>query len=344
VQTNIVAIRRFLLERGIPCAVINLTRHRSGEGEDVYHPRNAIEVLRLLMRLPADIVHVHIGGNISLRLLALGFLCCSLPRRKTVLTLHSGGYPTSEAGHTARRGTLRGFILRRFDRVIAVNPELQKLFHVFGVAPGRVRLIHPHALPAQPPSPALPRPLAEFFDSHRPILTTVGLLEPEYNLPLQIDALAHVRKRFATAGLLIVGSGSLEEELRRLIDRKPYGPHILLCGDLEHDATLRAIADSHVFLRTTAYDGDSISVREALHFGVSVIATDNRMRPDGVRLIPRADLRALCEAIERELLQNKPREMRREADERNLQKVLTLYSELLGGEGPKDTGGQGPGM
>ena len=33
-----------------------------------------------------------------------------------------------------------------------------------------------------------------------------------------------------------------------------------------------------IFLRTTLYDGDSISVREALHLGVPVIASDNGMR------------------------------------------------------------------
>ena len=341
VQTNIVAIRRFLHDRRIPCSVINLARHKGADAEEVYHPRNALEVLRLLARLRCDIIHLHIGGDISLRLLALGLVCCVLPRRKTVLTFHSGGYPTSEAGKTARPGTLRGFIFRRFDRVIGVNRELEKLFHKFGVAPRRVRLISPHALRSQPTEAAFPRQLEMFFESHTPVLTTVGLLEPEYDLPLQIEALALVLERFPNAGLLIVGSGSLEEELRGLIDSKPYGEHILLCGDLEHTATLRAIEESDLFLRTTRYDGDSISVREALHLGVTVIATDNRMRPDGVRLIPPSDLGALCRAIEQNLSQSKPRQTKGEADEGNLEEVLKLYKELLGLEDGQEQGSGG---
>ncbi|MCI0490563.1 MAG: glycosyltransferase family 4 protein [Blastocatellia bacterium] len=331
VQTNIVAIRRFLLERRIPCSVINLTRHRRADAEEVYYPKNALEVLRLLVRLPVDIIHLHIGGDISLRLLALGLICCLLPRRKTVLTFHSGGYPLSEAGKRARPATLRGFIFRRFDRIIGVNLELEELFKKFGVPSRRVRLIHPHALTSEPPCAPLPPRLEKFFESHSPVLTTVGLLEPEYDLPLQIEALALVRERFPNAGLLIAGSGSLEEELRELIDSKPHGEHILLCGDLEHTATLRAIAESDLFLRTTLYDGDSISVREALHLGVTVIATDNRMRPDGVCLIPPSDLGALCEAIEQNLFQSKPRQTDGEADEKNLQEVLKLYRELMEG-------------
>ena len=51
-------------------------------------------------------------------------------------------------------------------------------------------------------------------------------------------------------------------------------------------------------LRTTWYDGDALSVREALHFGLPVIATDNGMRPAGVRLIPPRDLKELLAAID----------------------------------------------
>lgn len=331
VQTNIVSIRRFLLAHGIPCSVINLTRHRRADAEQVYHPRNALEVLRLLARLRCDIIHLHIGGSISPRLLALGLLCCLLPRRKTVLTFHSGGYPTSEAGKTPRPATLRGFILRRFDRVIAVNQELVKVFQKFGVAPHRVRLISPHSLPARATQGALPRQLGMFLESHSPVLTTVGLLEPEYDLPLQVEALALVLERFPSAGLLIIGSGSLEEELRGLIDSKRYSEHILLYGDLEHAATLGAIEKSDLVLRTTLYDGDSISVREALHLGVRVIATDNRMRPHGVHLIPASDLGALWRAIEGDLSQIEPQQRKGEADEANLEEVLNLYRELMGG-------------
>ena len=46
------------------------------------------------------------------------------------------------------------------------------------------------------------------------LLLTVGLLEPEYDLPLQIDVLGQVRERYPEAGLIIAGSGSLEQLLR----------------------------------------------------------------------------------------------------------------------------------
>lgn len=329
VQTHVVAVRRYLRRRGVPCAVINITRHRKPDSDEVYYPGSGFEVVRLLLQLRYDIIHLHFGGNLTSRLLALGFFCTLIPRRRVVLTFHSGGYPVSDEGRRAHRRTLRGFVFRRFDRVIGVNQQLVDLFERLGVSPDRIRLIEPHALSVELPADSLSPELQLFFESHTPVLTTVGLLEPEYDLPLQIEVLGPLRKRFIKAGLVIIGSGSLEDTLRELIKGKPYAEHILLAGDVPHSETLRVIADCNLFLRTTLYDGDSISVREALHIGVPVIATDNHMRPSGVDLVPPADGDALLEAIEQRLSNGNERLSCGVADEQNLEAVFELYQELM---------------
>src|SRR6267142_927258 len=98
VQTNLVGIRTLLREQGHWCGVINLTRHRRPEGDDIYYPKNALETLQLLLNLRSDIIHIHIGGNLSRRLVALSAICCAMPHAKSVLTFHSGGYPGSKGG------------------------------------------------------------------------------------------------------------------------------------------------------------------------------------------------------------------------------------------------------
>jgi glycosyltransferase involved in cell wall biosynthesis len=329
VQTNLVAIRRFLLARGIPCAVINLTRYRREDGDEIYYPKNPLDVLKLLTRLRYDIIHLHFGGNLSLRLMMLAMACCLMPRSKTVLTFHSGGYPLSAAGKDAKPLSFRGFVLRRFDRVIGVNQELEKLFRRFGVAEEQIRLIYPHAISLDLVERSLPDHLARFFQTHHPTLVTVSGLEPEYDLSLQIDVLGQVRERFPDAGLVIIGSGSLETEVKERIQSKPYAEHILLCGDVPHSTTLRAIAESDLFLRTTLYDGDSISVREALLIGTPVIATDNGMRPGGTRLIPCSDPDALRRTIEQVLTETAPEQPQGDTGERNIEEVFELYQELF---------------
>jgi hypothetical protein len=82
-----------------------------------------------------------------------------------------------------------------------------------------------------------------------------------------------------------------------------------------------------VFLRTTPYDGDSISVREALHIGAPVVATDNGMRPEGIHLIPSCDLAALHGEIEARLIEGSSRQSRDEANEQNLEAHKELMQE-----------------
>jgi glycogen(starch) synthase len=329
VQTNLVAIRDTVRKHGGWCGVINLTRHRGPAADDVYYPRTAFETLSLLLKLRYDIVHLHIGGHLSARLLALSAVCCAMPRTKSVLTFHSGGYPSSPHGRRARSRSLRGFIMRRFDSIIVVNAEISGMFERFGVPQSRIHLIPPHAQPALDDGP-LPGGLSEFFARHDPVLLTVGLLEPEYDLHLQIEVLGRVRERHPAAGLVIVGSGSLEPNLRRHIQSSDYSGHIVLYGDLAHAATMRAMAASDVLLRTTRYDGDSVAVREALALGTPVIATDNAMRPRGVRTVPVGDIGALALSIE-EVLANSdhvPVSAEFPAND-NLENVYRLYSNLL---------------
>jgi len=329
VQTNLLAIRQFLKTRGDWCGVINLTRHRKPAADDVYYPRRAFETLWLLLKLRYDIIHLHIGGDLRPRLLALSLICCSIPGTKAILTFHSGGYPASKAGRTARPRTLRGFILRRFDAIIAVNREIAAMFQRFGVSPGRIHTICPFAAPALDKT-ALPDHLQRFFQSHRPVFLTVGLLEPEYDLTLQIDLMGRIRETYPGAGLLIAGSGSLEDVLRRHIAGTPYSAHVMLYGDMPHQVTLRAMTECDVLLRTTLYDGDSVAVREALALGTPVVATNNGMRPGRVHLIPPRDPGGLIHAIRACLTipKNPKRALDAQADDHS-EEVYGVYRDLL---------------
>jgi glycosyltransferase involved in cell wall biosynthesis len=302
---------------------------RSGDDADVYRPRGTLGLVRMLFKLRYQIVHLHIGGNLTLRLLGLALLCTCLRNKRVVLSFHSGGYPLSPAGQRASPRTLRGFILRRLDRVIGVNARLVEMFKRFGVAADRVRLIYPYALSRPKAETVIPEAVQRFLDAHSPVLISVGLLEREYDLRQQIDALGLIADKFPGAGLILIGSGSLEGELRKRTASKPYAARILLCGDLNHEVTLRVMDECDLLMRTTLYDGDSISVREGLHLGLPVVATDNGMRPAGVDLIPPADLHALAGAILRGLARGRSQPDEHTDGQENIRAVLDLYRELL---------------
>jgi len=176
--------------------------------------------------------------------------------------------------------------------------------------------------------------MRRFFDSHSHILLGVCGLEPEYNVPLLIDVLSPVRKLFSGAGLVLIGSGSLRGEIESQIAQSPCASNILLCGDLPHAVTLRAIAESSVLLRPTRYDGDSIAVREALHFRTPVIASDNSPRPPGVHVVSLEDLPALIAVIENVLRSPRTSITVPEAlgVNDNLERILKVYASIMSGE------------
>ena len=327
------AIREELLKNGHQCSIIATARStRITDEPNVYHPRNPLELLKLLANLDYDILHLHVGGEISRRVLGLIAACAFFGRGKSVFSLHSGGYPLSKHGKAARKSSIRGFIFRQFKRIIAVNPLIAEVFERYGVDKKKISIIYPFFLQNPDENVEVPTELKDFTGRHKPFLLTVCLLEETYDLFMQIDAMKRVLEKFPEAGLMIVGSGSLEEKLKAAIRSKDYAKNIFLAGDVEHKITLHLINEADILLRTTLFDGDAIAVREALFLETPVIATDNKMRPEGVHLIPMHNAEALVEKIEILANSGKRRKTVKPDDRSNIVEVLKVYDEVLENE------------
>ncbi len=182
-------------------------------------------------------------------------------------------------------------MLRRFDGLIGVNPEIISFFQRLGVAPERTRLIYPHSFLTRRKLPDLAGTLYLLFqraqscvDFSRPAGTRVRSSSADRSpgtSPAKVSVSRIVVNWIGKPGSRICAAKS---------HACTYAEHILLCGDVPHAITMAAISQADVMLRTTLFDGDAVSVREALHLGTPVIASDNGMRPDGVHLIPKSNL------------------------------------------------------
>lgn len=328
ISRNYLAIRDDLRRAGHRCSVIAIAKSsRIVEEPDVYHPRNPLELVKLLRRLDYDVLHLHIGGEIPPRVLALMAVCGVIARNKNVLTLHSGGYALEKVKN-AKSFSSAAAVFRLYRKVIGVNPLMLELFEKFGVPNDRTHLIYPFVLRNPDGTVEIPPPLKEFAEKHSPFLLTVCLLEETYDLFMQIESMEKILKRLPDAGLMLVGSGSLEADLKRAIAEKPYRDRIFLTGDVEHKITLHLIDRADVLLRTTKFDGDAIAVREALFLDTPVVATDNGMRPAGVRLIPVHDRNALIEAVEATTKRGKPEKILKPDDNGNIAAVVGVYEEI----------------
>jgi glycosyltransferase involved in cell wall biosynthesis len=330
VQSHISALAARARAAGHQVSFVAITRSEPVTSSDVYYPTGSVDLARILLRLKPDVAHMHVGGELTDRLALLGAALTALPGCASVLTFHSGGFPSSPRGLAASPRSIAGILLRRLDAVVAVNAQIADLFRRYGVADSRLSVIAPYArLDRAAIAPALSADLDAFFRAHSPVFLSVGLLEDEYCLELQIDSIGALRARWPNAGLVMIGSGSLYASLAERIANSAHRDHILLTGNVSHGIVLRAIQEASVLLRTTKFDGDAVSVREALQLGTPVVASDNGMRPDGVTLMNALTIGALAESCAECLTPSVSGATRRIVDNADeLDQVLALYERI----------------
>ena len=325
ISRNMLAIRDRLAVAGHRCSIVATSRSSRIEKEqDVYHPATAWELIQVIRGLRANIIHLHIGGDVTPRVLSLMAAVGAVGIGKSVLTLHSGGYPETSHGRAANRYTVRGAIFRAFKRLIAVNEMIAEVFKRYGVKESKVRLISPFSCTRPDNSLQLPDHISAFCAEHAPLLAAVGGLEKDYDPLFLINSIAAIKKRYPSAGLVIVGGGSMHDEVQRTVDQNGSAENVLIASDVPHAITLKLMERVDMMLRTTLFDGDAISVREALFLGTPVIASDNGMRPSGVRLLSERTAEELINAIDDCLLQGRSSGSG-DADFRNIDEVVRLY-------------------
>lgn len=208
------------------------------------------------------------------RAIVLAPVFALLPGR-TVLVLHSGGVGRQIEAQTASQARLLGLSLRAYDQIWAVTADIGAALPPRMLE--RVQVVHPF-VPS--PQPGAGRPERE------PHLLTVATNSglPHYNAELAVDAVRLVRHDWPDARLWILAYDQDGPELARLREFIAGLEWVELSLNLSGADVASVLARSEVFLRPTAWDGNSIIVREALAVGTRVVASDVSARPAGVEL------------------------------------------------------------
>ncbi|MFT3746020.1 MAG: glycosyltransferase family 4 protein [Pyrinomonadaceae bacterium] len=330
VSRNMLAIREELIKRGDECTIIATSRSASiGNEPNVYHPSGPIEVVKILSSIRFDVLHLHVGGELNNRVLGLVLIASIFGGKKSVLTVHSGAFPLTAEAKNATKGSKHGILFRRFGAMIAVNDALADVFRRFGVLNDRIHKILPFALRKPDESVNIPAHLADFCSDHSPLMLSVGGLEKDYDPFFQIRAMSKVLADHPNAGLILIGDGSMRVEVEKAIAASSYADRILVAGNVEHTVTLNLIDRADILLRTTLFDGDAISVREALFLGTPVIATQNGMRPEGTYLIEIGDEETFVRLVREISSRTKAKGIPGADEVDNISQVLDLYERLL---------------
>jgi glycogen synthase len=288
ISVHVSGIHRQLVATGVECAVLDTS---------VISDRSRFALKLASYAAQGWTLHLHTNGhNRNSWLLAL---LCGIAGRWSggcVLTLHSGMMPGYVASCPPGYRKLAGFVCRLYSRVICVGPALQDAAISLGTPIERTE-IAPAFLATGSSDIALAPRLLTWIEQRRPLLSTTLFFRPEYGFDLLVEGIARLRRRYPALGCLVMGSGEQSVEAARCVREAGLENDVLLLGDVDHETCLSLICRSHVFVRATLEDGDSMSVREALALGVPVVASRVGSRPAGTILFQPGDVDEMVSKI-----------------------------------------------
>ena len=231
----------------------------------------AVARLRRLGRR-ADVLHAH-----GLRAGALAALALGRRRRgrtRLVVTLHNltvGGRLTTLVGDRLER-----LIARRADLVLAVSPDLAERAQDLGTPHVELAII-PAVPPQQPAEPGASDAAAaeDAWPRSGARLLTVARLAPQKGLPLLLEVAA-ILSREVDAGRLaaftwaLAGDGPGREQAAERIAAEQLP--VILLGRRSDAPALMEVAD--VVVQTSLWEGQPLTIQEALRAGTAIVATD----------------------------------------------------------------------
>jgi glycosyltransferase involved in cell wall biosynthesis len=245
------------------------------------------------------------------------------------------------------------WILTKFPRVIAVSGEIRGELLRWGASPQAVSVVLngiDHLKFVRDDLRRVPARRSLDVQPEEIVIGAVGRLEPQKRFDLLIQAFARLRAARPTLRLIIVGDGSMQEELARLISELGLDGVCRLQGHSPDVATLHHAFD--LLVQSSDYEGTPNAVLEAMAMRTPIVATDvggtAELVQNGVHglIVQPGDVAHLCAGIEKAL--GHPGDARERAQaarlrverelsfDRRMRRVEAVYEELLDGEAESD--------
>jgi len=326
-SVHIKQLFRHLRHRGFNAVVLNTGVNKEIEEEGIVNVTSSAGLLKnILSRGGSPVVHLHVS-NISDFGKVLPVLTASRVKGlRWAVTLHSGNIEEKLGSLGSAGRLLVRMALREIDRVVCVNEVITKAMALW-TNPEKLVLIPAFGL--RPSSAELSPAVDSFITSHSPLISCTGFYEEIYGFDLAVTGIAELRKKFKDIGLILMGDRRGSEECEAMIRGYGLADNVFLAGNVEHDECLAIMKRSTLFLRPTTYDGDAISVREALALGVPVVASSTEFRPDGVETFTVGDLGEMMEKIEKAIESDGAPPGEPIEETANLDRIIEVYEELL---------------
>lgn len=248
-------------ERGVPTYNVGLGRRYSDTEGKWKYPISMLRARRLVKQLKPDIIHAHYATSCGFAALVCGF-------HPTVVTAHGSDLTTGIQSRIWRRLLKKIFAFA--DCVNTVSKDLEEMAVSLGIQPDKIETLTLGIdtdkfvwidRPERHPSRALR-------------LVCTRRLEPVFDHPTILGALARLKEKGIEFGMTFVGDGTLLDTLKRRAGDVGLNGSVSFAGKVNNDNLPEILGRHDVYLSASLWDGTSLSLLEAMATGLFPIVSD----------------------------------------------------------------------
>lgn len=337
VSVHVLRLKTLIAQSGMTCRVYE--QSGKSEPENGIYPagKDALSLLTFLLSVRESIVHFHTS---SLPLLMVAIPLLRLRKKQVMITLHGEKLMREHQGSSSLKSMLLSILLKRVTHIISVSQRLSDWLTSAGINQGNITLA-PAFLPPTPEEMDernLPKQALDLLNRRFPIIGSQGWFGSYvegihvYSFDMIAQAIDRLRRDYPNVGLYTAVSGIYDEEHRREIyqRRESLGleDHWVILEEPFQAASL--YARTTVFVRPTVTDGDSVSIRECLSFGVPVVASNSVTRPPQCLLFESRNLDEFVRQIQLALSSGAVCTNREPEERGGGLEIVRVYRNLLG--------------
>ena len=291
VAVHIQRLRPLLDERGIEHHTFNAVSDTEGENVTSVASHRTRWLLRYLATATDDAVYVF-SDRLYVWLAATA--ACRLRRRPVIINVRNARL-VEWMEHNPGKAEAAGRVLQEVDLVVAVSHRLRDACITLGVAPERVV----YAPAFLPPSAAtddeqmVDEQVWTFIRRWPKFIAANGKVnfhdgQDLYGLDMMVTLMSSLQHDHPDLGLVVCFWDHLDGDqayLDALVARATeLGVADRILFNTRPGQFVPVLKRAACFIRPTNTDGDAVSVRESLYFGLPTVASDAVERPDGTLL------------------------------------------------------------
>mgnify|MGYP001279640030 CR=1 FL=1 len=148
-----------------------------------------------------------------------------------------------------------------------------------------------------------PDPTNVMVQSYIPNIVCVSRLEKGKGIECALHAMRLIAKRYPDSKLIVIGDGTIRQELENLTNTLEIEKNVEFIGEVLNSDIPKYLSSVNIYLLSSLREGFSVSLLEAMAFGLPIISTPVGIAPNVLNewnngyLVPVRDPHAIYEAV-----------------------------------------------